>query len=212
MKKQCIIFDCDGLMFDTEVISQETFRRMAPSFGYCIDDDFIIGITGSTKEKSMDQWNRYPGLIEYRDTIVEEKNKIIFEKAPFIAKPGLIELLDFCVENDIKIAVASSSPRFYVQHLLQSLPNNYHWDAICTAEDVVHHKPAPDVFLLASQQCNVSLEQCIVLEDSKNGLLAAHRATIDVGFIKDTIDADDDMKQWMATSFNSLYEVISYLQ
>ena len=77
---------------------------------------------------------------------------------------------------------------------------------------VKNHKPDPEVFLLTASLCNVSSDKCLVLEDSRNGIIAAKNANMSAGFIYDTVKPNELIKSLYDYSFNSLNEVIDILK
>ena len=98
----------------------------------------------------------------------------LHEQVP--AMPGLYELLDDLERRNLSKAVASSGTRAYVQAVLKEINVSGRFHTLVTAEDVVHGKPAPDVFLRAAQAIDVSPSQCFVLEDAPSGIQAAKAA------------------------------------
>lgn len=211
---ECVIFDLDGLMVNTEVIARTVYKEEALKLGYKLDDDFFKGITGSTLHESKKYFDKYDGLINHVQKIMIKRREAIFKasnKKGFLNKKGLIALLDYLFLKNIKVCIATSSDYEYAKKLLNSIGKEYKFDAICTGDMVKNHKPNPDIFLLAKDKVNIPSENCLVLEDSKNGIIAAKNAKMKVGFIYDTIEEDEIMKNLYDFKFNSLDEVIKIL-
>jgi HAD superfamily hydrolase (TIGR01509 family) len=180
MKFEAVIFDMDGLMFDTERVSQIAWRRAAQDWGHDFHDDiykYVIGRNVADIEKYLYQifGPDFPIDQAYQRKR-EYVNEYIVEYG-FPVKPGLGELLDLIEERSLKVAVASSSPREIVIRNLKfgGIPLD-RFDAIMGGDDVVNGKPAPDIFLATSEQLGVVPERCLVLEDSNTGIKAAHSA------------------------------------
>ena len=93
------------------------------------------------------------------------------------AFPGAIDLVRDCREAGLSVAVASSADLIKVSANLKKigLPLQF-WDAVVTGEDVLHKKPAPDIFLSAARKLGVTPPECVVVEDAVNGVQAAHAA------------------------------------
>jgi len=93
------------------------------------------------------------------------------------AFPGAVELVRRCRQGGLKVSVASSADRIKIEANLRQvgLPPAG-WDAIVCAEDVVHKKPAPDIFLAAARKLGVAPVECVVIEDAVNGVQAAKAA------------------------------------
>lgn len=212
---KCVIFDLDGLMVNTEVIARKVYQDEALKFGYDLDEDFFIGITGSTIQASKQHIERYVGLNKHIPYILTKRKEAIINQSKIIGslnKPGLIELLDYLFKNNYKVCVATSSNLDYATSLINSFGKAYCFDAVCTGDMVTHHKPDPEVFLLAAKSVGVKPEECLVLEDSKNGIIAAKRANMLAGFIYDTVKEDDIVKNLYDYKFNTLDEVIEILK
>lgn len=100
-------------------------------------------------------------------------------------KPGAIELLNYLRENNIKIAVASSSTSERAIGILKNHGIDNMFDTYVFAEDIHNSKPDPEIFLLALEKLSIQNTKCFVLEDSENGIEAAYRANIPVICIPD---------------------------
>ncbi|MCF0114863.1 MAG: HAD family phosphatase [Erysipelotrichaceae bacterium] len=211
---KCIIFDCDGLMFDSERISIEVWTRICKEHGMELDEEFIIGITGATAESATAQFNRFPGVYPLLDDIREKRHDQIMYEAEHggIAKKGLVELLDYLTENHYVFCIASSSNITYVNRLLATLPKDYPFAVKMTGDQITHGKPNPEIFLKAAQQAKVDPKDCLVLEDSRQGILAAHAAGMKAGFVQDCIIKDEIIEQHMSMQFDNLACVIDYLE
>jgi HAD superfamily hydrolase (TIGR01509 family) len=107
------------------------------------------------------------------------------------AFPGAVEFVRTCRSAGRRIAVASSADWIKVEANLNTigLPPDT-WDAIVTAEDVVHKKPAPDIFLCAIGKLNLTPPQCVVIEDAINGIEAAHAAGMRCVAVAQSFTAD----------------------
>ena len=215
MTIKCVIFDCDGLMFDSERASKRNWRRICAKHGLELTDEFYENVTGTTRQFAEKFINEVPGLPEIMPEIRANRNNAIFGEATsrddFI-KPGLVELLDWLTEHNMPFAVASSSNLDYVKTLLGTLPKEYPFTALITGDMVTHGKPDPEVFLTAANKCGIEPEYCLVLEDSRHGLQAGKRAGMTTGFIEDTIKKDDFITQHADHTFDDLSQVISFLE
>lgn len=176
---QAIIFDMDGLMFDTERLAKEAWIQVGQQMGYPIDEPVIRQIRGATPQASAEVFRQaygdgfdYPAAKALRNSLVAE----IIERDGLPIKKGLIMLLNDLRKRGICCAVASSSPVKTIEKFLTMACIWEFFSVIVGAEDVCRSKPAPDCFLLAAQRMQAKREDCIVLEDSANGLYAAKAA------------------------------------
>ena len=90
--------------------------------------------------------------------------------------PGIVELLEELRRQRIAIGLASSSPRSFIEAVLAKFKIREYFACVVSGEEMPAGKPAPDIYLEAARQLHVPPEQCVVLEDSRNGVLAAKRA------------------------------------
>lgn len=127
-------------------------------------------------------------------------------------KPGLHELLDFLRARKIKIAVATSSNRDTTLHLLTSAKVKDYFDAILCGDEIVKSKPDPEIFLKAAEKLQCLPSHCIVLEDSSNGVLAAHHAGMKVIMIPDLVEPTPETLCYVFKQMYTLSEVKNYLE
>ena len=117
-----------------------------------------------------------------------------FKGAPNTIKKGLFELLDYIRENGIKCAVATSTRRESAEKTLHTIGAWEYLDNVVYGDSVEHGKPEPDIFLAAADRIGVPPQECIVIEDSINGIKAGHAAGMKVVHVPDTIQIDDTIR------------------
>lgn len=127
-------------------------------------------------------------------------------------KYGLYELLDWLKSAGIKTAVASSSTRRAVLRNLESAGITDKFDIIVSGEMAARSKPAPDIYLKACELVGESPKDCIALEDSRNGLWAAHNAGCRVIMVPDLWQADEETENVLWKKFTNLLEVRNFLR
>jgi HAD superfamily hydrolase (TIGR01509 family) len=188
-----VIFDMDGVLTDSEpLICAAAVAMFAEKGLRVVPDDFhpFVG-TGE---------NRYLGGVAQKyglalDIAAAKKRtyEIYLAMVPtkLHAFPGAVEFVNACRSGGWRIAVASSADWIKVEANLITigLPPA-RWDAIVTAEDVIHKKPAPDLFLAASRKLNLAASQCVVIEDAINGIQAARAAGIRCIAVAQSFSAD----------------------
>lgn len=209
-----VIFDMDGLMFNTEALAKEAWLRVGDQLGYPITEKEIAQIRGSTPAASAEIFRAafgpefdYPRAKALRNAIVEDI--IDWEGVP--VKYGLVCLLEHLKAHGLKTAVASSSPRKTIEKYLAMVGLRAYYDVIVGAEDVNHSKPSPDIFLLAADRLGVSPENCVVLEDSANGLRAADGAGMPCVCIPDIAPPDEGSLSLAAAVFPDLGYVFDWI-
>ena len=127
-------------------------------------------------------------------------------------KKGLISLFQWLKQNGYRIGICSSSHRTYVEALLSTVSTPLEYDAIVGGDMVTHAKPDPEIFLVGAKILDVQPAECLVLEDSKQGIIAARRAGMHSCFIEDTIQPDSTMKEMIEYQTENLEEVIQLLR
>lgn len=210
MKIKAVLFDCDGLMFNTEQVSQQLWRKEAEKYNETLSDDFFKAITGARNVDMSPYEKETPHLKD----IASAMRKIRFDLSFWASfekdglnKPGLIELVQYLEENHIRAAVCSSSSTDYIETLLSTVSVPLHFDTLVGGNMVKHGKPEPDIFLLGAEKLHVLPEECLVLEDSRQGIVAAHRANMKCVHIEDTIAPDEEMKEYMDYACKDMHEV-----
>jgi HAD superfamily hydrolase (TIGR01509 family) len=183
-----IIFDCDGVLVDSEVLAHEVETKVLGDIGLSYDrKEFTARFMGMSDAAfwdalEQDAHDRLGRSI--RDELREPMRRLMREavQSRLTEVPGALAALSVV---QLRKAVASSSTKAGLEIKLKLVG---HWDQfaphVYSAEHVTHAKPAPDLFLHAAQELGVAPEECLVLEDSINGVTAARAAGMRVwGFM-----------------------------
>jgi HAD superfamily hydrolase (TIGR01509 family) len=189
MKISAVIFDMDGLMFATERISQRAWVRAAADYGYTYPEyvyQSVIGRARPDVERITMQAFGEDFPFEAVYTTKQRYMQETLERDGIPLKPGLISLLNWLSDHSIAVAVASSSPRAVVlRNLRIAVLELERFVTIVGGDEVLHGKPAPDIFLEAARRMGVIPQGCLVLEDSNAGIQAAHAAGMQAVMIPD---------------------------
>lgn len=175
-----ILFDMDGVLFNSEPIHYKVWKKIFAEEGLEIDFEHYKGCIGSTVKRlfelMLEGYGRdFFGNEELPKRYHAEKGRYLQEHGiPII--PGVPETLAALKEKGYRLAIASSSPQAYIELCTKKAGISDYFDVMFSAERVARPKPAPDVFLAAAQQMNVAPEECLVVEDSENGSRAAKAA------------------------------------
>ncbi|KXT69435.1 HAD family hydrolase [Streptococcus cristatus] len=183
-----VIFDLDGLLADTEIISLKVYQELLEDFGIPFTEEtYSREYSGHREEENVQRFlDTYDLPWNFDQTLekVYELEARILAKGVNLKK-GAKNLLAFLQREGIPIALATSSIESRARMILDSNDILSLFDHLVFAKDVKRSKPYPDIFLKACRDLNVLPENCLVLEDSEAGIEAAYRAGIPVICIPD---------------------------
>ena len=183
-----VIFDLDGLLADTEIISLKVYQELLKDFGIPFTEEtYSREYSGHREEENVQRfldtydlpWNFDQTLAK----VYELEAQILAKGVNF--KKGAKNLLTYLQREGVPIALATSSVESRARMILDSNGILSLFDHLVFAKDVKRSKPYPDIFLKACSDLNVLPENCLVLEDSEAGIEAASRAGIPVICIPD---------------------------
>lgn len=210
-----VVFDMDGLMFDTERVFVQAWDYAGEKMGIGKAGYMTIKTLGMNVGASRQVW-----LDEFGDRYNEEElrkysrefrdNYYANNRVP--VKKGLYILLDYLKEQGYKLAVASSTPRWEVERHLKDAGVYDYFQAVICGDMVTKSKPEPDIYLTACEAIGVQPVDALALEDSRNGLLSAHRAGMKVIMVPDLWEADEEVKSFLWTMCSDLEEVKGFLE
>ena len=166
-------------MLDTEPIYKVAWQAAAAALGYALDDDLYARFVGRPNvECERDLVERFGAGFPLEQFRMQWPPRWQAEAAAhgIRKKTGLTELLDFLGAQDIAIAVATSTEADDAAFTLRSAGLDTRFSVIVTGDQVAHGKPAPDIYLEAARRLRVAPAECVALEDSEAGILAAGRA------------------------------------
>ncbi|MDD6466634.1 MAG: HAD family phosphatase [Erysipelotrichaceae bacterium] len=212
---EAIIFDLDGLMVNTEQMTFALFQKVGKEHGIDVDVEFYKLLIGGDAETFKIAIKKYPYAYDVAEWARPYRNDFFYEFFPNPGdgnKPGLEELYRYLKQQNYKIAIASSSSRSYVDKVIHYLGFDMELDTYVGGDEVKAAKPEPDVFLKAAEKLHVDPKNCLVLEDSRNGIIAAQKANMPSLFIQDMVEPDELMKSYFIKQLDSLSDVITYLE
>lgn len=206
-----VIFDMDGLMFDTETLYSKAWEYAGQITGFKITDDLLEPMRGANQKACIQRFKEHFGKgfdygyvrqfkSEYVESYLKEKG------VP--CKPGLFELMNYLKNNDFKIALATSTLRTEAERYLLLADVYRYFDVLVFGDMIEKGKPFPDIYLKAAEKLYEPPENCFVLEDSYNGIKAGYSAGCKVIMIPDKLEPDEYIQKMLYKRCNSLGEVI----
>lgn len=176
---KAFLFDMDGVIIDSEPLHFEVEMMTMDYLGLTATKEYLeqfVGMTNPEMWKRVKEEHQVPHTVEEIIDYQIAKKLNHLDKADLEPIDGILELIQDLQMNGIAIGLASSSPRSFIERVLTKFQINQHFNSIVSGEEVANGKPAPDVYLEAARVLGVSPEDCYVLEDSRNGVLAAKKA------------------------------------
>ena len=206
-----VIFDMDGTLIDTQREYIRAWNHAGELCGFSNMAKHIPEIAGMTREK----WGRY--LLTIYPTLdvkkfVEEEDKYMAEHLVPAYMPGAKEMLDFLKEKGVKMALASGTSKPSILKLLRAVEATEYFGAIVSGHEVENSKPFPDVFLRAAELIGAKPEDCIVFEDSGNGVKAAYAAGMKCIGVPDVAPFTPEIKKMLYKEFTSLFEAKEFIK
>ena len=177
---RAVIFDMDGLLLDTEMLWQEAETELFQRYGGEFTWDDKLAVIGTSHDFTARYFADRLGQPRDRGVqLVSEMVDLMHERVrrTVHARPGAVELMRGLRDmDDVRLGLASNSPRRLVDTALASAGMADAFDAIVTSDDVANPKPAPDIYLLACQRLGIPPSDALALEDSASGVAAAKGA------------------------------------
>ena len=206
-----VLFDMDGLMLDTERLAHRAWTQAMQERGYQLETRHYVRLIGRTAaDVGRILGEIFGDTMPYADIYTRRQALFDAEVAAngVAIKPGLLELLDFLEQHQIPKAVASSTNSAGVLLKLNHVGIAGRFASLVGGDQVERGKPAPDLFLEAARQLGFDPRDCLVLEDSEAGILAAHRAGMLPIMVPDMKQPDADTARIAYRIVPSLHEVI----
>jgi HAD superfamily hydrolase (TIGR01509 family) len=184
---QACIFDMDGVIIDSEPLHYDVDFQIEKKLGYELthrDLDRYVCMT------NPEMWKQIKLMYSLQESIeelirlqLELKLRLLNEKEE-VPIAGIVELLEELQSFGKRIGLASSSPRCFIEAVLEKFGITSYFQVCVSGEEVERGKPAPDVFLATAAELQVDVRRCVVIEDSRNGVAAAKAAGMAcVGFV-----------------------------
>jgi HAD superfamily hydrolase (TIGR01509 family) len=213
-KIQAVVFDMDGLLFDTEALYRDATIAVARDAGHHLPLDFYLATIGLPGEATRARFAELFGAAFDFDGFWAASKKRFEEAtaAQLYLKAGVAELLDLLDELQLPRAIATSSRHEDARHHLDAHGLHDRFHAIVAHGDYVQGKPNPDPFLKAADRLGVDPALCLALEDSHNGVRAASRAGMMTVMIPDLLSPNAEMEDLCICIVRDLHQVCRLLR
>jgi HAD superfamily hydrolase (TIGR01509 family) len=204
-----VIFDLDGVLIDSEPMHCRADKQLLTELGIETSDNYLDRFAGWTDAAMWaaikTDYNITKSITALKELQLPIKLKLLRE-GDFHPIPGAVELLEEIKRLDIPIAIASSSPKLFIEAVLKIIEIEHYFDFLVSGDEVERSKPEPDIFLKAARLLNVNQYECLVFEDSKSGTMAAKKAGMKCIGYQNPNSGNQDLSEAdiIITSFNDL--------
>lgn len=189
-----ILFDFDGTIVDTEWPVFESIRREFHRVGHDLSETEWRSIIGT--DTDLDWLGRLRAVLgaAFDEETIEARRRATRDELLELERlrPGVVDTITTARRRGLRLAVASSSPRVWVEAHLRRVELWDRFAAVVTRDDVARAKPAPDLFLAAAAQLSVDAGDCVAIEDSVHGCVAAKAAGARVIAVPNRMTAGGD--------------------
>ena len=203
---KAIIFDMDGVILDSESISDITWRKAAEEKGLTVNDEILNACRGSNKNDTIQTLQKYYGS-DFDSEAFLERTSILFheieEKDGIPLLPYAKEILAY-LKTRYRLALASSTRGPTVERQLRAAGVIDFFETRTTGEMVEHSKPNPEIYLMACKSIGMNPEDCAAIEDSLNGIRSAYAAGLKPIMVIDKVQPTEEIKKMCCNIFNSL--------
>ena len=211
---KCVIFDMDGVIIDSEEIHKKAYYETFASLNLDVSEALYKTLTGSSTINAFQRLIAHFNLDKNPEEMVLDKRKRyvnFFEKDPDLhLVEGVEEIIKYCYEKGIILILASSSAMVNIDRVFTRFKLHSYFTAKISGADLTASKPHPEIFEKAAILANTPKENCIVIEDSDNGIKAANDANIFVFGYANKLSEGQTLENADAVinRFNSLKEYL----
>ncbi len=181
--QQAVIFDMDGVIIDSEPLWQAAEKSVFATIGITLTTEMCGRTVGLRTDEVIRYWfDRLPwegkSLEQVEAELLAEVEVLILDQGNAMA--GLLPILDQIRDSDLRLAIASSSPKKLIQSVISKLAIGDYFESFYSGFDVPHGKPDPAVYLAAAAGLGLAPENCLAIEDSLAGIRSAKAAGMKV--------------------------------
>lgn len=210
-----LVFDMDGLLFDSERIVQRSWELAGAILGYphmgaCIYHTLGMNLDGRNAYFREHIGEDFP-CREFAQKAREQFYQIVSREG-LPVKPGALELLEYAKEKGYRIGIATSSRREYAWNNLKQAGIFSYFDGGVYGDMVSHAKPDPEIYLRACECLGLPAQDCMALEDAPAGIRSAHRAGLLTVAVPDLVQPPEEIRPMIFRICGTLHEVIPLLQ
>ncbi len=210
-----VVFDMDGVIFDTETVCLKVWESLAEEFGFERCDEVFPMCIGCNRLHTIQilKDTQKSGFLP--EAFLKRASKRMHEvvtKEGMPVKPGVEEILIWLKEIGAKTAIASSTQSAVVEAELKMAGLYQYFDVVVGGDMVTKSKPEPDIYLYACKKLGISAKESFAIEDSHNGIRSAAAAGMRTLMVPDRLEATAEMHKLAEAVLPDLYAAKNYLE
>jgi HAD superfamily hydrolase (TIGR01509 family) len=209
-----VVFDMDGVLLDTETMSDRTWESACDELGLAGSMGIVNECRGCNRTDTMDILRRHFGADFDASRFLDRTSELFHEMEAREGIPvmkGAAEALSYLKHAGYRLALASSTRGVTVRRQLAAAGLIGYFETLTTGDMVTHSKPDPEIYRLACASLSVPPQSCAAVEDSPNGIRSAHSAGLSCIMVPDKIQPDSSVKPLLWKLLSSLDQISSVL-
>ena len=214
MKYKAVIFDMDGVIFDSERLVLEGWQEIAAKYGIKGIEEVLPRCLGVNAQATREIFREYYGQDFPYDEYKKEASALFHSRygnGKLPLKPGVKELLSYLKENGYLVGLASSTRQAIVEQEIRDAGLMPYFDNLVCGDMLKRSKPEPDIYLKACENLQVEPRMAVAVEDSYNGIRSAKRAGMVPVMVPDMVQPDEEMRSLAHKICKDLFEVKNWI-
>lgn len=214
MKYKAVIFDMDGVIFDSERLVLEGWQEIAAKYGIKGIEEVLPRCLGVNAQATREIFREYYGQDFPYDEYKKEASALFHSRygnGKLPLKPGVKELLSYLKENGYLVGLASSTRQAIVEREIRDAGLMPYFDNLVCGDMLKRSKPEPDIYLKACENLDVEPRMAVAVEDSYNGIRSAKRAGMVPVMVPDMVQPDEEMRSLAHKICKDLFEVKNWI-
>ena len=214
MKYKAVIFDMDGVIFDSERLVLEGWQEIAAKYGIKGIEEVLPRCLGVNAQATREIFREYYGQDFPYDEYKKEASALFHSRygnGKLPLKPGVKELLSYLKENGYLVGLASSTRQAIVEQEIRDAGLMPYFDNLVCGDMLKRSKPEPDIYLKACENLDVEPRMAVAVEDSYNGIRSEKRAGMVPVMVPDMVQPDEEMRSLAHKICKDLFEVKNWI-